>query len=700
MSFKCWNCHTELPEGTKECPNCHTSLEGHIFDGMHTVGPEGNAAQQIVPGVTVAGRYRVLREIGRGGMGIVYLAHDRTMDHDVALKVIPQSLAMDPQAIHDLKKETAIALRLTHENLVRLHNLETWEGQAFVTMEYVDGGSLTQHKLDKGGRIPISEFIPLFTQIAKGLDYSHHINPPVVHRDLKPLNILLTHDGRPKIADFGLARVMRDSASRVSGRESAGTLAYMAPEQIRGKGIGPWTDIYALSAVAYEMLSGEPPFATGDLRWQILNEDPEPIEDLPDNVNRALLTGLSKDKDGRPKTAIELINMIAGEPARPKAASVSASAVKPAPEPAPQPQIKTPVYTEPAPKSGGIKSAVFFILGLIVLAAAGWGAWMFLGNSEPMLTVVSVPAGADVFVDSGRVGKTPVTINEVPTGTRKIRVVRDRYEPFEENVYVDRGKTKNMNVSLVPLFGDLEVTSEPAGATVLINGESVGNTPLSLPEFEYGDYRLKLVLDRYLPVTREFTLPKGGKINISESLVSEFGNIEIASEPAGASVFLDGKKIGVTPYTASDVKRGKHSIKLSLSRHGGYSETVDVPSGGSIKVFGKLSVNVGGLVVTSTPSGASVYLNGKKVGKTPYKSGDIANGSYKVKLMLNKYNDLTKTVSVPRGDVYRLKVKLKQKEVSSKVEKEWERAIQSHYSTPSRAQDKQREAIQKAWSTK
>ncbi|WP_320172514.1 serine/threonine-protein kinase [Maridesulfovibrio sp.] len=314
MSFKCWNCGTELPEGTGECPECKTSLDGKTFEGMQTAGPEGNVAQQIVPGVTVAGRYKILREIGRGGMGIVYLAHDRTMDREVAFKVIPQALAMDPTAIADLKRETSIALDLTHENIVRLYNLDTWEGQAFVTMEYVEGGSLSHLRAERGGRISIDEALPIFEQIAQGLDYSHRKNPAVVHRDLKPLNILITKNVQPKIADFGLARVMRDSASRVSGRDSAGTLAYMAPEQIRGKGIGPWTDIYAFAAVAYEMLAGEPPFSTGDLRWQILNEEPEPIAGVPEYVNRALFAGLAKDKAGRPENAAELVKMIKSGP--------------------------------------------------------------------------------------------------------------------------------------------------------------------------------------------------------------------------------------------------------------------------------------------------------------------------------------------------------------------------------------------------
>jgi serine/threonine protein kinase len=243
-------------------------------------------------------------------MGIVYLAKDTTLSRDVALKVIPRELALDPKAIGDLKRETAIALDLTHEHIVRLYNLETWEGQAFVIMEYVPGQTLSHLLSRKGGKLPLDEALPLIREMAAAIDYAHDRKRPVIHRDIKPLNILLTHEGRVKIADFGLARVMRDSASRLSGHSTAGTLAYMSPEQVRGKGIGPWSDIYALAAVAYEMLFGEPPFYTGDLQWQIMNELPDPIAGLPDQVNKALLTCLSKDKGKRPQCAMDFIRLL------------------------------------------------------------------------------------------------------------------------------------------------------------------------------------------------------------------------------------------------------------------------------------------------------------------------------------------------------------------------------------------------------
>jgi tol-pal system protein YbgF len=308
----CWNCKQEVAEGSSNCPHCRVSLDESAVNMMATVGPGLAPSVQIVVGVVVNNRYEIRREIGRGGMGIVYLAFDRIMEREVAIKVIPQELCMDPRAVAELKRETGIAIDLTHANIVRLHTLDTWEGQAYVVMEYVGGGTLA-HVLAKGV-LSVEGALPILRQLAAALDYSHSAASAVIHRDLKPLNILLAEDGATiKVADFGLARVLRDSASRISGHDSAGTLAYMAPEQIRGKGIGRETDIYAFAAIVYEMLSGRPPFYTGDLRWQILHEEVEPIEGVPAHVNAALQRGLAKNREKRPGTAGELVALLDDE---------------------------------------------------------------------------------------------------------------------------------------------------------------------------------------------------------------------------------------------------------------------------------------------------------------------------------------------------------------------------------------------------
>ncbi len=309
----CWKCSKQLPSGLDICPDCNAPIDPEVVNVMQT-NPDGLAQQvQIMVGVSVAGRYKIKSEIGRGGMGIVYLAHDTVLDEELALKTLPHALSSDPKAVKNLKREVQIARSLTHENLVRLHNMDIWEGQVFVTMEYVPGKSLAHFLADSpGGKISLNQAIPFLRQIAAGLDYAHRLKPPVVHRDIKPLNILLDNQNNVKVADFGLSRVIHDSMSHMSNA-TAGSLAYMAPEQVRGVDIGPKSDVYALACVAYEMLSGHPPFYTGDIQYQVIHEPPRPIAGISDDVNGKLIAGLAKDGDDRPDTATDFVELLAGD---------------------------------------------------------------------------------------------------------------------------------------------------------------------------------------------------------------------------------------------------------------------------------------------------------------------------------------------------------------------------------------------------
>ena len=314
MAFSCWKCGKEMPEGSSFCPACSAPVSKEAVNRMETVAGVGEAKIQILPGVLVDGRYQVEKELGRGGMGVVFLARDKSLDELVAMKVLPTELTSSPRAVMELKKELQIARKLNHDHIVRFHHVDDWEGSHFVLMEYVAGQSLDHYLFRKGGQLPLEGAIPILREIASALDYAHFNKPPIVHRDIKPLNILMTSDDHAKVADFGLARVISDSASRFTNRPTAGTLAYMAPEQMRGKGIGTHTDVYAFACLAYECLAGHPPFHTGDLQWQIMQEDPDPIPGQPGWVNEVLLRGLVKKAEDRIGSAGDLVSGLATAP--------------------------------------------------------------------------------------------------------------------------------------------------------------------------------------------------------------------------------------------------------------------------------------------------------------------------------------------------------------------------------------------------
>ena len=304
----CPKCGETLDDGAVFCSDCGWSRS--------VIGDAGNGETKFVAesGVVLGGRFRLLCRLGKGGMGEVWLAEDTSALGDkVAIKVLKDDLVSDKNALDAMRDEVRIAKRLSHPNIVRIHDLHEQGNSPFISMEYVDGETL-QAVGRKRGRIPWSELLPWARQMADALDYAH--TRKVLHRDIKPANMLLGRDGTVKLADFGIARIAQDAETRLTGKVSSGTLLYMSPEQHaneRGKRDDSRSDLYSFAATLYELISGAPPFSSGDVAYQIHSKEPDPVEDVPARVNAALLKGLSKDQNLRQRTCAELVDELSGE---------------------------------------------------------------------------------------------------------------------------------------------------------------------------------------------------------------------------------------------------------------------------------------------------------------------------------------------------------------------------------------------------
>ena len=217
----------------------------------------GNLASgKIRAGTKVAGRFVIERLLGAGGMGAVYLARDEQLGEAVALKVIAGLALLDPGSAERLRREASMARRISHPNVVRMHDLGEENGLLFVSMEYVTGESLAA-RIQRLGTLTPAQLRPIVTQLCEGLTAAH--NAGVVHRDLKPANILIDAQERVKLIDFGIARADLH-AGMTATNMVVGTPEYMAPEQVKGGAIDARTDLYALGAVLYHALTGRPPF--------------------------------------------------------------------------------------------------------------------------------------------------------------------------------------------------------------------------------------------------------------------------------------------------------------------------------------------------------------------------------------------------------------------------------------------------------
>lgn len=257
--------------------------------------------------------------VGRGGMGVVWRALDERLDRTVALKFLVETLVHDPMAIDDLKRETRRALDLTHHNIVRVYDFveDSAEGLAGIAMEFFPGQTLAARRIAMPTRCFEPEtIIPWLTQLCDAMAYAHE-RVGVVHRDLKPQNLMIDDRGELKITDFGIARVASDSLTRISIGKVSGTPSYMSPQQARGERPLVADDIYAIGSTIYELLTSRPPFWQGDISTQIGTIVPPKITDrlrdltsiereIPKVWEETVAACLEKDPAKRPQTAREL----------------------------------------------------------------------------------------------------------------------------------------------------------------------------------------------------------------------------------------------------------------------------------------------------------------------------------------------------------------------------------------------------------
>ncbi|MDQ3861696.1 MAG: protein kinase, partial [Actinomycetota bacterium] len=257
-------------------------------------------------------RYRAIELLGSGGMAEVYLAHDAVLDRDVALKVLSRRYAEDDEVIERFRSEARSAAALSHPNIVSIYDRgETEDGTYYIVMEYVAGGILSERIL-RVGPFPTHTAAAVAIQVAEALEEAHRRG--IVHRDVKPQNILVTESGDVKVADFGIARAA-SSATLTRTGIVLGSVHYMSPEQALGLPVGPRSDLYSLGAVLYEMLTGEPPYdAENPISIAMKHVDgylrpPQEVDpSISEGMNAITVRLLAKDPEERYPDAVSLVN--------------------------------------------------------------------------------------------------------------------------------------------------------------------------------------------------------------------------------------------------------------------------------------------------------------------------------------------------------------------------------------------------------
>jgi hypothetical protein len=470
-------------------------------------------------------RYKLLRVLGRGGMGVVWLAHDERLDRDVALKFLPDEISLDPEAEDEMKRETRRCLDLTHPNIIRIYDFVKDRQAAAISMEYIDGQTLAALKLQKPQRMfDVDELRPWITHACQALGYAH-AEAGVIHRDLKPANLMLTSRGQIKIADFGIAHTLTDSMARMTMRRgTSGTLAYMSPQQMGGERAAQTDDVYALGASIYELLTSKPPFHSGNVSFQVrvmiapsMRERRDELEiragEIPKEWEDAIAACLSKMPEERPATMHDLaerLGLVAAKaplPKTPKPKEKLPAAAKTSAVPRSLPRLVIPAWLRSPRVLGGVAGAVVVGAGIAIACRFVSSAPVARGEID----VASNPPAALVHLDGRTDVRTPAKLTGFAKGRYSLTISADGYDSLPQVVSIGADATVDLGtLALRRAVGQLALNTLPRQAHYVVTGadhfSKEGSTPDLLSALPTGTYSVALTRDGFRPCTKDVTV--------------------------------------------------------------------------------------------------------------------------------------------------------------------------------------------------
>jgi hypothetical protein len=444
----------------------------------------GIAREVAIPSGTSVGPFRIERQVGRGGMSIVYAARQLALDRIVALKILLPSLAGEAEIVERFLAEARAAARLDNPHIVPIYDTGEAGGYYFIAMRLLNGRDLRQVLSERRASgyagLPVDQAVDVIGQAAEALDFAH--SHGIVHRDVKPANIYLDGDGRVTLVDFGIARALDHASSTITG-SVIGTPAYMSPEQSLGRSVDFRSDVYSLGVVLYETLAGVPPFAGSPHAVMLAHTSTDvsalpPLgEEIPNALNDVIRRAMAKRPEDRYPSA--------GSMSLAARQAVTGSA--PASEAYAEDESATAIYTDSFRAVGGAATAVpmlvtgqpanfahrrsrRMLIGIAavvaILAFVAAGLWVFfagpLAIKDGRLAVNSTPAGASVRIDGNDLGVTPVSAHTLPAGNHDVVVDKPGYVPVKKTEQLRARATETLNTTLTVLPASQLLTVQQA----------------------------------------------------------------------------------------------------------------------------------------------------------------------------------------------------------------------------------------------
>ena len=602
------------------------------------------------------GRFEVSTVLGRGGMGTVYRAFDPVIGRDVAIKEISISSNLSEDEKAELKARYELEFRaagkLSHPNVVTVYDVGQSGDSYFIAMELVEGMSLAD-ALANGEPMKPQRVLDLGRQIAAGIDYAHRHD--IVHRDIKPANILLTEDERAKITDFGLVKMQMLASRLTQAGTVLGTPAYMSPEQVLGHSVDARTDQFSFAVLLYQMLTAETPFQADHpsaILYKIVNEQPQAPAtrntSLTSAVDDIILRALSKSPDERFESCTDLIDSLAAVFTAPTA-SITVTTV-PEPE-APAPEARTAQRLDAQVRISAARSSPWlkWLGGVAAIAGLAFVGYLassrFQRSLEPETPpgeisaattgaiehpiAVRGPTGGEIWVDDELVAtlganeQAPLTISGAAGDRRliELRIDGRSVDSFELTLGADE-QPNNWSPRAGPAARALEITSQPEGARVIVDGEALSSpTPTVLDVEDGATIDLRLELEGYESAGWSFALDdlsteqrESGRLHFPLRSSQPPGVVLVtASYPV--EVRIGSRRLSAASQHRIELRPGRHEVELVAAdvflRH---AYNVTVASGREERIQPPKAVPVS---IAASPANCRVSIDGSFVDVTP-----------------------------------------------------------------------------------
>jgi len=643
--MNCPKCHFDNPEDTLFCGKCGARLSPSRKDSISTTKTLPPFLIELKRGSIFDGRYEVLEELGTGGMGKVYRVVDKKIAEEVALKLLKPEIAADKMTMERFRNEMKFARKISHKNVCRMYHFGEKGGTQYITMEYVAGEDL-KSTIKRVGQLSVLKAISIAKQVCEGLVEAHNLG--LVHRDLKPRNIMVDQEGNARIMDFGIARSLKTDGITTTG-VMIGTPDYMSPEQAEAKEVDQRADLYSLGITLYEMVTGSVPFK-GDSAFSIAfkhktEKPPSPKEinvHIPEGLNRLILKCIEKDKEKRYQSAEELLSDLSN-----LEKDLPTKEIAPAER---KPTALKKIAVKFSMKKVFIPTLIF--LALVLCLAAIWfftrsakirwakeqaipeiiqhidnknyaAAFQLAREAEkyisknPGLTklwsemsrrisIQTTPSGADVYIKDERasdseweyLGLSPIESIKIPIGFFRWKIEKERYEIVEE---VNSGSSGLLRFKL----------------------DEEGSAPIKTKIFEIEE------------------ITQDGKI------IKINGGIEDRIEKGYTGRIYYGKELGkdikrwfIAQFFVEEVNKDESRIEI-------VNQKEKIKQGYLVEFDKEIK---GTLIIDTEPDGANIFINNDYKGNADLKL-ILDPAKYAVKIKTINYKEEIDDVNIKPGDV-------------------------------------------------